>query len=373
MPSLYDNIRASVNESGSDSRVEVNQRALIDKILARYASAGAVYRELLQNSNDADATTAEVYFTVGSVDGIVEQVLYRNNGMPFRTQDWSRLKKIAEGNPDVSKVGAFGVGAYTMFSICEEPLVISGTEALAFVWKGDALWTKTAPNKNHDPKWTTFVLPSRDPYPLPSLAEFGEFLCASLTFTKCLRTVKVFVNDKERLTINKTLIQEPRPVKPPKSSSWWKNNGANTASPKGTFYLGKSDESIMESVYRVDVELDGVKSSVKARYVSAVAKTKIPADMSRRMQRVTKKQPPKEVTVQIFLNAQEAVGRPKNDAERITQSFSPQAGAGRIFIGFRTSQTTGLAAHLSAPFLPTVEREAMDLQDMTLKVFNTEL
>ena len=40
-------------DEGSDARVEVNQRALIDKILARYASNNAVYRELLQNSNDA--------------------------------------------------------------------------------------------------------------------------------------------------------------------------------------------------------------------------------------------------------------------------------------------------------------------------------
>lgn len=67
--------------------------------------------------------------------------------MPFRPQDWARLRKIAEGNPDESKVGAFGVGAYTMFSICEEPLVVSGEkgkeEAMAFFWKGDGLWTKT--------------------------------------------------------------------------------------------------------------------------------------------------------------------------------------------------------------------------------------
>jgi hypothetical protein len=178
-----------------DTRVEVNQRALIDKILARYASANAVYRELLQNSNDANATVAEIYFTTtttaansstGSTShkasasnhdksNIVRQVVYRNNGIPFRPQDWSRLQKIAEGNPDVSKVGAFGVGAYTMFSICEEPLVLSGTQALQFVWRGDALWcraiTSTDPlhPANPHPDWTTFVLSSRDPYPLPSL------------------------------------------------------------------------------------------------------------------------------------------------------------------------------------------------------------
>lgn len=109
MSSPYDAIRAVVQETGSDARVEVNQRALIDKILARYASAGAVYRELLQNSNDAEATVAELHFTTTTTnsnttaltsktnpgkDGIVQQVLYRNNGVPFRPQDWSRLQKV---------------------------------------------------------------------------------------------------------------------------------------------------------------------------------------------------------------------------------------------------------------------------------------
>jgi hypothetical protein len=30
-----------------------------------------------------------------------------------------------------------------MFSICEEPLVMGGNQALAFVWKGDSLWTRS--------------------------------------------------------------------------------------------------------------------------------------------------------------------------------------------------------------------------------------
>lgn len=29
-----------------------------------------------------------------------------NDGIPFRPQDWQRLKKIAEGNPDEEKIGA---------------------------------------------------------------------------------------------------------------------------------------------------------------------------------------------------------------------------------------------------------------------------
>lgn len=29
-----------------------------------------------------------------------------NDGIPFRPEDWHRLKKIAEGNPDEEKIGA---------------------------------------------------------------------------------------------------------------------------------------------------------------------------------------------------------------------------------------------------------------------------
>lgn len=364
----YIDIRDNINSTGADSRVEVNQRALIDKILARYASANAVYRELLQNSNDANAKQGEIYFTVDE-GNVVEQVMYRNDGMPFRPQDWSRLKKIAEGNPDPRKVGAFGVGAYTMFSICEEPLVISGTEALAFVWKGDALWCKVAKHNKATTEWTSFILPSRDPYPVPDLCEFGEFLCASLTFTQSLTSLKVFVNGKLRLTIAKTTIQEPTIVEAPKSTSWWRNDGAVTTTPQGIFSL---KNSILESRQLVKVTLDGESSEIQARYVSGQAKTKIPLDMVRRMERVTKKQPPSEVTVQIFIAGEERL-KPTTRASRITASFLPEMGHGRVFIGFRTSQTTGLAAHLAAPLVPTVEREAIDLQDATLKVYNTEL
>lgn len=42
----------------------------------------------------------------------VARLLVKNNGMPFREEDWQRLKRIAEGNPDETKIGAFGVGFY---------------------------------------------------------------------------------------------------------------------------------------------------------------------------------------------------------------------------------------------------------------------
>jgi len=42
--------------------VEVNQRALIDKVLARYSGEFTVFRELLQNSDDAQSEVAEIRF-----------------------------------------------------------------------------------------------------------------------------------------------------------------------------------------------------------------------------------------------------------------------------------------------------------------------
>ena len=65
-----------------------------------------------------------------------------NDGHVFKPTDWARLKRIAEGNPDETKIGAFGVGFYSVFADCEEPLVRSGKEAMAFYWKENALFTR---------------------------------------------------------------------------------------------------------------------------------------------------------------------------------------------------------------------------------------
>ena len=113
---------------------------------------------------------------------------------------------------------------------------------------------------------------------------------------------------------------------------------------------------------------------MSARYLSAVAKTKMPTTMTARMERVMKKKPPSKLEVQLFLRNQVMEDSLSTNANQILQSFVPsEEGSGRIFIGFRTSQTTGVAAHCAAPFVPTVEREQIDTQDPTLRVFNLEL
>ncbi|CAJ0640633.1 15327_t:CDS:2 [Entrophospora sp. SA101] len=204
-----DKLRQEVlsNETGEE-RVEVNQRHLIDKILARYSAEFVVFRELLQNSDDAKATNVEIIFmtekyTPNSDNNIClsekcVRIIFKNNGFVFRSEDWNRLKKIAEGNPDEQKIGAFGVGFYSLFSVCDAPFVSSGTQGMAFYWRGDQLFAKRSNIKQDDTTWTTFLMDTREKEKLPEIESFGRFLVASTHS-------RTFQNKFQSMMKNKTL------------------------------------------------------------------------------------------------------------------------------------------------------------------------
>jgi hypothetical protein len=220
----YARLRNQTMADGLDSEVTVNTRALIDKVLARYSSEHTTLRELIQNAADAKADTVTIKFetdpslTVPTPHHANESVLLKhiiqnhtmarlivtNNGQPFTTADWSRLKSIADGNPDETKIGAFGVGFYSVFADCDEPFVVSGDKAMAFYWKGNTLSTKmsTVPPEQATPS-TTFSLdyrqanqasPSFNPSKLPNLPSLCQFLATSLTFVG-LGSVELHVDD----------------------------------------------------------------------------------------------------------------------------------------------------------------------------------
>lgn len=67
--------------------------------------------------DDAGAKGIEIVFETANpnsqesapnLSAKITRVLFKNNGMDFRPEDWNRLKKIAEGNPDESKVSGHG-------------------------------------------------------------------------------------------------------------------------------------------------------------------------------------------------------------------------------------------------------------------------
>ncbi|GAC95754.1 hypothetical protein PHSY_003330 [Pseudozyma hubeiensis SY62] len=222
--------KALMNDARQEEAITVNQRALIDKILARYAAEFTVFRELLQNADDAGATHCELRFesqrsqsTQSDVASTSASTLlpdfkatlsnwvFRNDGKPFGNDDWSRLRRIAEGNPDPDRIGAFGVGFYSLFSICEEPIVSSGDELMGFFWKGDALFTKRANNADRQTSpsgnpWTTFFMALREPSPFPDYPmALAKFLATSLTFTTKIRSIGLYWDDHLLCKLDKKL------------------------------------------------------------------------------------------------------------------------------------------------------------------------
>ena len=221
----FTKLRAAALKDGDDEEaVTVNTRALIDKVLARYSGEWTTLRELLQNAADAQATTVSIKFeTLPSaqvplsnatnqsevlkhvlLNHTLRRLLVTNNGQPFGVNDWSRLKRIAEGNPDETKIGAFGVGFYSVFADCEEPFVSSGNEAMAFYWKENSLFTRRLqlPAGEGNPN-TSFVLDYRNTTtPMPNLLSISQFLATSLTFV-ALQNIELWVDDWKIISLQK--------------------------------------------------------------------------------------------------------------------------------------------------------------------------
>ncbi|KAF9328391.1 hypothetical protein BGZ91_001028 [Linnemannia elongata] len=380
--SALDALRSQVlSHTGAEERVEVNQRHLIDKILARYSAEYVVYRELMQNSDDAGAKGIEVVFetaapnsqeTAPNLSTKVTRVLFKNNGMDFRPEDWNRLKKIAEGNPDESKIGAFGVGFYSLFSICEEPFVSSGKECMAFYWRNDQLYAKRAgipDDENQKDGWTTFLLDLREPMDMLSMDEFGPFLARSLGFTANLRDISVYLDHHCILKISKKM-REPRPMTLPKTMYM--------TSPQKIFTLKSVDlQSVQLDATKMEVsrwtrEVTHTSTTIFLRTASGNLDVRVSKQFSNEMERTTKKYPPSQTAIQILYVGHDEK-QASADNKSIFKDLVPFPEQGRIFIGFPTHQTTGFSSHVAGRFIPTVERESLDFVDKTLQIWNHEL
>jgi Protein of unknown function (DUF3684) len=446
----YNALKARTLGSGADEEaVTVNTRALIDKVLARYSGEWTVLRELLQNAADAGATKVSIKFETlpsatvplpqtpnGSdllkhlvTNHTLKRLLVTNNGQTFHENDWSRLKRIAEGNPDESKIGAFGVGFYSVFADCEEPFVSSGKEAMAFYWRGNSLFTRRLHLSGSDAcKDTSFVLDYRNTTsPVPSLVQVSQFLATSLTFVG-IQDLELWLDDHNILQLSKktapsSAIAIPRDIetKTPEGlmqiksvmrevaqidGSWmdivgWKSPRSgvsrlesfrnNDATPiLQTFFsrlagssASREDPSSQMATLRHDIAREDltVRSStvVFVNVNTATIETSTTQSFKDELERATKKLPPKMTKLAILSSPH----IPEADTEGST--FGSVASAdvfasilptksGRIFIGFPTHQTTGLRAHISAPsVIPTVERESIDLNARWVRTWNIEM
>lgn len=90
--------------------------------------------------------------------------------------------------------------------------VTSGEQTMAFLWRGDMLYTKRGviPPESRN-EWTCFFLNLREPMDVPKAAEFGKFLATSMAFTSSIREVDVFMDD-DRIHHFHKKVSEPRPL-----------------------------------------------------------------------------------------------------------------------------------------------------------------
>ena len=114
-------------------------------------------------------------------------------------------------------------------------------------------------------------------------------------------------------------------------------------------------------------------------YQANIKVTVSPA-FGKELERATKKPPPKVMLASlIFSREDERVDGDDSTTEdvgRVFEGLCPLLDSdksAKIFIGQATSQTTGIGGHLAARFIPTVERESIDLVDRHVSHWNKEL
>jgi len=449
----YGKLRAAALKDGEDEEaVTVDTRALIDKVLARYSGEWTTLRELIQNAADAQATTVTIKWeTLPSIQvplpatndrsdilkhiithHTLRRLVVQNDGQPFTRTDWRRLKRIAEGNPDETKIGAFGVGFYSVFADCEEPFVSSGGEAMAFYWKGNALFTrKLQLSEEQRSSDTVFVLDYRNTTTtLPNLLSVSQFLATSLTFV-ALQNIEFWIDDYKILSLQKkaspsaevaisrdmdtTTKERLMKVQSVDRSSaqldasymraiGWK---PQTAAAKSEAYgLGTAEIPSLRSFFSrltagsakatkaareekaaqaaISEDITALsKSSIFLRVTTASIKTSVTGNFASELERATKKPPPKVAKLSVLTSsydetkASEISSSGSGVVSTVADVFAsvlPTKKGGRIFIGFPTTQTTGAGMHISAPsVIPTVEREAIDLNARWVRTWNIEM
>ncbi|OTA38319.1 hypothetical protein BTJ68_01860 [Hortaea werneckii EXF-2000] len=445
----------TMSSQEEEEAVTVNTRALIDKVLARYSGEWTTLRELIQNAADAQAGKVSIRFeTLPSASVPLPQsqdpsdhlrhvllhhtlktLLVTNDGEVFGENDWQRLKRIAEGNPDETKIGAFGVGFYSVFADCETPFVSSGNQTMAFYWKKDSLFTRRGKLPDDQATaGTTFLLDYRSQTtPVPPLPSLCQFLATSLTFVG-LECIELHLDDWNILTLNKKMapganVSIPKDVNPktrdglmkivdveyqnaqidarwmnvvgwnrtmPTTSSvatpqpqnessggslrsWFSRftagagNAVNSASRKA-----QRDEEVLQQSLMED--LTGYsQATVFLRLSTVSVQTYVGRQLSAELERATKKPPPKHTRIAILTSSYDesaaavSTGAAAKQSGEIFSSVLPTK-SGKIFIGFPTAQTTGLLAHISAPsVIPTVERESIDLNARYVRDWNVEM
>lgn len=297
----------------------------------------------------------------------------KNNGLYFNDDDWGRLREVAKGNPDETKIGAFGVGFYSVFEVTDEPLVHSGSSIMSFYFHEDQLCYRQETVKDSQ-GWTIMDLPYREPQELPNLPKFIEFLIQSFIFIP-LESVRLQVDGTQIFQLKKSL--SPPVITPaPKGE-------LDCASPDKTMRLHewKREDcqlsiSYLNTKYRIfglkNLKIEGY-SELSTSFLRVTGKifTYVSPAFAENLKATIMKPPPKEASISIISH--------KSSSEKLPEAvhkllFPTEANQAKLYIGFPTKQTSSLKFHMSMnQLIPTMERAAVDLSNAHVKDWNAQL
>ncbi|KAF8330989.1 hypothetical protein F5887DRAFT_1287046 [Amanita rubescens] len=104
----------------------VSPIAAIRAILHDYPFSASIFRELLQNSDDAKATKQIFVLDMGK-NGEDSAIMAYNDSQ-FREEDWNAIQIIHESSKraDTSKIGKYGLGFRACYHVTDEPQILSG-------------------------------------------------------------------------------------------------------------------------------------------------------------------------------------------------------------------------------------------------------
>jgi len=120
-----------------------------------YTSPSHFFEELLQNADDAGATTFRV-----AIDG--DELAVSHDGAPFAPRDVVGVLSVGQSTKAAGQIGTFGVGFKSVYAVCARPRVYSGPFAfeIADVSRPRPLRDRPA---GLDPAHTAIVLPLSAP------------------------------------------------------------------------------------------------------------------------------------------------------------------------------------------------------------------
>ena len=347
---------SKIVREGVEDRVEVNQRMLIDKMLARYSSDFVIYRELIQNSDDAQARSFRLQIQCDPPDltssyqpiqktnliqgfnqllktslgfnlnenskensfeetlnnCLINEIRTVNDGNIFSEQDWKRVITIAEGNTNIDAIGQFGVGFFSVFSYSEKPMIQSGKHCLAFAWQnGKCLTTfrKELP-ANEQTTTTSIILPMKNKYLLQTKENLSSKAKKNLQTNQIIPTLNLFELKKyftkvlcftksiERLTIE---INQKVVFQISKSKQIIEATKCSLASKQ--FNLNSTDHqfvrlnSFIETEQTFEIENH---SSIQLNHLDVQASIQIDKQFEKQIQQIIKKELPQTISIQFL-------------------------------------------------------------------------